>query len=144
MEKRLNVYPHFQFDMEMMKNGWKTNVPENVAVISICNVNDGTVHYFPMSSENILNVDFDDVGENEINCLDIQTAKTIVDFIEKNIGKDFYIHCTAGKSRSQGIARFILDMYPDYNYQTRSNNPCLTPNYHVVATLKRILYNYDC
>ena len=142
--KRLNVYSQYHFDMEMLKNGWKNDVPENVAVISICNVDDPEMtHFYKESKHNILNVDFNDVGENEEGALDINTAKIITDFIEANIGKDFYLHCQAGRSRSQGVARYILDMYPDQEYKTRINNPCTTPNYHVVATLKRTKYYFE-
>ena len=142
--KRLNVYPHFQFDIEMLKNGWKDSVPANVAVISICNIDDPEdVHYFKSDDHNIINVEFNDCGENEDGCLDVSTATRLVDFIESHIGCDFYIHCNAGKSRSQGIARYILDMHPDQDYKTLVNNPCTTPNYHVVTLLKRIAYSME-
>ena len=43
-----------------------------------------------------------------------------------------------GVSRSQGVVRYILDTYGDeYDIKTNPNNPCLTPNIHVVLMLKR-------
>lgn len=142
--KRLNVYSQYHFDMEMLKNGWKDGIPENVAVISICNVNDPEMtHFYKDNAPNILNIDFNDCGEGEEGALDIDTAGIITDFIDMNIGKDFYIHCQAGRSRSQGVARYILDMFPEHEYKTRINNPCTTPNYHVVAMLKRTRFYID-
>ena len=54
------------------------------------------------------------------------------------MGKDFWIHCRAGQSRSQGIVRYILDCYPDIVWKTRLDNPCETPpNIDVVAKLEK-------
>lgn len=64
-------------------------------------------------------------------------AKKIVDFIDSNLGRDFYIHCSAGVSRSQGVVRYILDTYDEYIWQIRKDNPPFAPNYHVVRMLKR-------
>ena len=69
----------------------------------------------------------------------------IVKFIEKHKGKNFYISCRAGKSRSQAVARYILDMYgEEYGYNEkescRKENPCKTPNINVLTKLKRTYY----
>lgn len=100
---------------------------DNVAVISIEDV--GGAHLLP-GGPNVLNVDFDDVSDGPTAITDSQ-ASEIVKFIERNQDKDFVIHCTAGKSRSQGVARFILDYY-DY-----TGGPCVTPNIEVIIKLKR-------
>ena len=116
-------------------------------------------HYFNNKSNapNILNIEFDDLdpamwlgidfdpdnakeedfyyGKNL--ALDWKLSCKIVRFIINNIGKDFYIHCSAGVSRSQAIVRYILDIYPEYNYKTRQENPCIHPNMHVLRMLKR-------
>ena len=84
-------------------------------------------------------------GENSEYCdilhvLDYDEAFTLVKWIDKRIKKDntIYIHCAAGISRSQGVVRYILDTYGDeYDIKTNPNNPCLTPNIHVVLMLKR-------
>ncbi len=79
-----------------------------------------------------------------ITALNYAQASRIVNFIDKQISKDvdaFYIHCSAGKSRSQGVVRYILDTYPQYNWETNPDNPCVTPNYHVVRMLKRCFMN---
>lgn len=97
------------------------------------------------SSNRVLNVNFDDLNEDReykghlFKAISKEQAKEIVDFIELNLGKQFIIHCKAGKSRSQGIARFILDTYPDYYEECLENkyNPCLYPNITVLTSLKR-------
>lgn len=75
-----------------------------------------------------------------LHALDYFDAKRIVDFINNNINCDFFIHCSAGVSRSQGIVRYILDTYKDINWETKEDNPCICPNIHVVRMLKRINY----
>lgn len=83
-----------------------------------------------------------------LHILDYEEAFTLVKWIDKRIKEDntIYIHCAAGVSRSQGIVRYILDTYGDeYEIKTNPNNPCLTPNVHVVLMLKRAcrhLYYY--
>ena len=114
---------------------------------------DITKHWFiNCTSNNVLNLEFDDIDEDEIvwnkrifKGINNKQAKQIVNFIELHKGKDFYISCRAGKSRSQGICRYILDMYgKEYGYDEtkscRKDNPCLTPNMRVVTMLKREYY----
>ena len=71
--------------------------------------------------------------------------KKIYNRKEKHKGKDFYIHCRAGKSRSIAVATYILDMYgEEYGYNEkescRKDNPCKTPNINVLTKLKRTYY----
>ena len=83
-----------------------------------------------------------------IHVLDYEEAFALVKWIDFHIKHDdtIYIHCAAGVSRSQGVVRYILDTYGDeYDIKTNPNNPCLTPNVHVVLMLKRAcrhLYYY--
>ena len=83
-----------------------------------------------------------------IHVLDYEEAFALVKWIDYRIKHDdtIYIHCAAGVSRSQGVVRYILDTYGDeYDIKTNPNNPCLTPNIHVVLMLKRAyrhLYYY--
>ena len=82
---------------------------------------------------------FTNFGKTYLHAMDYNQAKKIVTFIETNNDCDFYIHCSAGISRSQGVVRYILDTYGDeYDIKTNPNNPCLCPNTHVVIMLKRI------
>lgn len=126
-------------------------------------------HYFHNKSDssNVLNIEFDDLDPatwigpefdpeeasdrdfyyapdtpNPPRALDWELSAKIVKFIVHNLGKDFYVHCSAGVSRSQAIARFILDAFSwpgngRYNYKTRPENPPELPNQHVLRMLKR-------
>ena len=101
-------------------------------------------HYL-LDSDNVCNVNFDDLEKDIIftdnivfRTISEEQAKKIVLFIEKNLGKNFLIHCRAGMSRSQGVVRFILDTYPDY--REHPDNHCITPNREVVRKLKNEYY----
>ena len=76
-----------------------------------------------------------------LKAMDIHDSIRLVRFINNSIlagVNTFYIHCSAGLSRSQGVVRYILDTYGDmFDIETNPDNPCLTPNYHVVRMLKR-------
>lgn len=107
-------------------------------------------HYLDSSSR-VLNVDFDDVTNDEINgsyifrAITEKQAQIICQFIMNNKDKHIICHCRAGKSRSQGVVRAILDCYPDIYTECSINsiNPCLTPNYEVVRKIKREIYNFS-
>ena len=100
-------------------------------------------HILP-SGNRVLNLDFDDLDHDReykghhFKTITEEQAIEAVNFIEANIGKDFIIHCGAGRSRSQGFFRFIIDTYPDYYEECEENkrNPCITPNMEVVRKLK--------
>lgn len=79
------------------------------------------------------------IGKNIIYTMNYEQADKLERFIDFCVSKDvdIYVHCAAGASRSQGVVRYILDTYPDFNWQTREANPCRTPNVHVVRMLKR-------
>lgn len=68
-------------------------------------------------------------------------AKKAVKFIDDMIwnnkldGVDFYIHCSAGISRSQAFVKFIKNIYYEYDWETNPNNPCLHPNGFVFQKL---------
>ena len=105
-------------------------------------------HYFKEPHPNVLNLEFDDISEetrewmgHEFLGFSTEQAQKTYKFIKSNLGKDFWIHCRAGASRSQGVVRFILDTYGDlYDWQTLKSNPCVTPNYFVTGKLKRLAY----
>ena len=157
---RINVFSHNDFDEKMYRLGIDSfNVidEKDKAFISIvgtpdCQKNylhDDELHWFKENTDNVLNLEFDDVSCEEYEYkgvkfygLNEEQAEQIVRFIEENRGKNFYIHCRAGKSRSQAICRYILDVYgEEYGYDEklscRKENPCLTPNIHVHALLLR-------
>ena len=146
--KKLWVFSNAAFNKFMKDNGWNdNNIPEKSAFISICTPNwedDLEYHWFKNNNEHVINLDFDDIDDYHIEGCDAygltnDQAKQLFKFIDNNIGNDFYIHCSAGVSRSQGVARFIMDYYYDvYTVKnTRKDNPCLLPNLHVVKLLRR-------
>ena len=104
--------------------------------------------------DNVINLDFDDINgytlkdqfpdddyvkDNPARGLNDEQGLQLVKFIENNIGKDIYVHCSAGVSRSQGIVKFILEYYNDYYKESDTNpdNPCKMPNQHVFEVLRK-------
>lgn len=140
------------------KEGWDINVPPSIAIISINssgNICPGEETHL-CHGTNVLNLNFDDAepfsygledyttdatittsdGENiRINFFTPEMAQECVKFIEGNKDKDFYIHCSAGVSRSQAFVKYINNVYFDKEFQTNPNNPCLHPNGYVYQLL---------
>lgn len=164
--KRISVFSQNDFETKMYKlNLFSYNVEEvseSKAFIQIIGtqeslqkyLKENTTHWFNKSeADNVLNLEFDDINEDcfiykdiEFKGISDKQAEQVVNFIEKHKGKDFYISCRAGKSRSQAICRYILDIYgKEYGYDEkescRKDNPCHTPNINVLAKLKRAYYN---
>lgn len=151
----LLCFSQFEFDELCKINNWSDGfIPEENAYVSIIGspdcikyyIREPQEHYFKVENSQVCNLEFDDINEDiriwkghTILGLDEKQAEKLVKFIEENKGKNFYIHCMAGQSRSQGVVRYILDVYPDLYTEkdTRRDNPCLTPNIDVVAKLKR-------
>ena len=162
------VFNHADFDAYCIDNGINDrNVEEfkDQAFISIIGTPEileyylkepNTNHWFDRNHPNVLNLEFDDVSNDRVFdykdnrgqlmslhafTMNQKQAKECVDFIENNLGKNFRIHCLAGKSRSQAIGRFLLDCYEEYkDAKENPNNPCVTFNPGILATLKREFY----
>ena len=140
-------------------NNWNdSNLPDNVAFISICCTETGNssyeTHLLSDNHDNVINLDFDDINgytlkdqfpdddyvkDNPARGLNDEQGLQLVKFIENNIGKDIYVHCSAGVSRSQGVVKFILEFYNDYYKESDTNpdNPCKMPNQHVFDVLRK-------
>ena len=156
--KKVMCYSRFRFVQKMRMLNWTdATLPKTVAVISICCtepvaknfVSSGycgveDVHYFA-DAENVLNIDFDDIftatkdcGYYVATCITNEQALEIVKFIEAHKDCDFYLHCNAGKSRSQAVVRYIIDAYSDeYEIELNPNFPCEYPNEFVLDALRR-------
>ena len=134
------VFSKRLFDRYMSEHGITDgNIPEGMAVVSIGEPSESeSDHWFQEPSCSVLNIDFWDVNgyrvEDVLGMTDEQ-AFEIYRFLSGNIGKDFYIHCRAGVSRSQAVARFLEDCY-GYEVVQGSDRPPF-PNAHVLALLKR-------
>lgn len=156
--QKLYCFSRKGFNSFMFGKGWTDEtLPDNVAVISICctepvknnlftNRYDGSddTHRFS-SRNNVLNLDFDDINEEVRHCdggyiatnITKEQADEAVKFIEAHKDCDFYIHCNAGKSRSQAFVKYIMEQYPDIEWETNPFNLCLYPNVYVSNMLKR-------
>ena len=130
------------------------DIHENFAVISIGNYgewnfvdNDKELyanginnHWIP-DGNNILNIDFGDVGESEPSAMSEVQAEDIIKFISDNEEKaNFYIHCSAGISRSGAVASFLYDYFKskDYDVKIYPTYP-KTPNYYVKSLLNKFI-----
>lgn len=144
------------------KNEWDVIVPNNIAIISINNGKDaGAVEEYHICKDapNVLNLNFDDIDPTHLeldNNIETYTytqkhdgkeitiefftkemASRAVKFIEDNKDKNFYIHCSAGVSRSQAFVKYIMNMYEHVDWETNPNNPCIHPNSFVYQKLKQ-------
>lgn len=110
--------------------------------------NNDKIHWFKNEHDNVLNLEFDDVTEDVINdnvkftSMTIEQAKKCVDFIDRNKGKTFIVHCFAGISRSGAVSQFIYDFYNDENIyeKFKEYNSHIMPNNYVLTLLKRVFY----
>lgn len=148
------------FERICRDEGWSdSNPPTDAALISICCheevakfvLFDGDAHFFSEDHANVLNVEFDDITEDvkvfdgkeygfpgKLTAKGItpETSEKIVRFIEDHKDMDFLIHCRAGKSRSQGVVRYILDFY-EGPFHTNPGNPCRFYNTHTYTALRK-------
>lgn len=156
---KLFCYSMANFNKMCADNGWNDrNMPENSAFISILSTSDVSEYYgyichycyFRKPHDNVIVLHFDDItsdtktfvdGNRIARCISDEDSIRLVQFIDSNAGKDIYIHCMAGKSRSQAVVRYILDNYSNFYGEADLNpdNPCLYPNVHVKCKLNRAL-----
>lgn len=165
MTKKIHVLSHKGFDDEMKALGIDDSNVENErdkAFISIIGTEEclkyylneeTTQHYFSDDHPNVLNLDFDDVGDDDyvweghvFHGLSDEQANRLLSFIGDNLkdgAKDFYIHCRAGVSRSAAVGVFIHDMYP-HLYKGEDTLDMKYPrnylNQGVLTKLKRVWY----
>jgi predicted protein tyrosine phosphatase len=131
------------------------NVEEHFdkAFISITDGDREDIHYFNKDYKNVLNLEFDDAsdlenerrikfGQTELILFTRQQGQQIIDFLDENKGiETLYVHCLAGRSRSGAIGTFANDIYgKETFYEFCNSNPTISPNYYILALLKRI-YN---
>lgn len=155
---KILCYSKRDFERVMDVNGWRDeSLPDDVAFISICCTDDcirgylmardpdaDDEHWFKEQHDNVLNLNFDDIIQDEMKsngltyrCINEDEAYEVIKFIWNNLGKDIYVHCRAGKSRSQAITKFVLDYFDKYYTEYRLENPPVIPNGNVIAKLKR-------
>lgn len=155
--KKLWCTSFIEFEQIAKENNWDKEVPNDIAIISI---NNGTCfeneYHVCKDADNVLNLNFDDAdpiayglaeyiqfysipGEKSIilKFFTNEMAKQAIEFIEANKDKNFYIHCSAGISRSQAFVKYIKNVYYEYDWETNPNNPCMHPNGFVFQKLKQ-------
>lgn len=158
---KLYCYSHSNFRRKLEAEQWNDeNLPLDSAFICIgctpecqeyCGPSFALFDTFDLnnSHSNVLQVRFDDIDSQTVVAEDSNVAgrfytitgvtdaqaKIIVDFIDNNIGKDFYIHCNAGKSRSQAVVRYILDAYRNMEWELNPDNMNVTWNNFVYKKL---------
>ena len=77
------------------------------------------------------------VLEKQPVLMDENQAKQIIDFIQKNAGQNFIIHCCAGVSRSVAVASFMRD-FMGYNVKYTEVHDDQFRNVHVYNMLKKV------
>lgn len=132
---KIEVLSHYLFDKDMIEMGLNdTNVENsNMAFISIIGTQEclkyyldesDTKHYFNDGHKNVLNLDFDDVGNDILynnhlfRAMTMEQAESTVDFIEESFNnevEEIKIHCRAGFSRSRAIGEFIYRYCQEHN-----------------------------
>lgn len=118
-----------------------------IAFISIISPDDKSEkHWFYRDHDTVLNLEFDDADPSmvegcakagyPVHLFDYEDAKKIIAFIEKN--KDathFFIHCTAGVSRSGAVGFFVRQVLQSDYEAFAKMNPYIVPNGFVLQTL---------
>lgn len=147
-----------EFCSQQGLNDANVELQEDSAFISIIGteecrkyyLEDETGHWFKESHPNVLNLEFDDITEDmmwkgrQFKAMTKDHAKEVIEFIENNKNKNFYVHCKAGISRSGAISRFIYDfynkdgVYSDIDFE--KYNSYTRPNNHILILLKRCFY----
>ena len=89
----------------------------------------------------VLRLEFDDVESDKFGKpISAVQAGLIAAFISKHRGKNFFVHCAAGISRSAAIAVVILELYPEYTdggWSLTGETKVRHPNGLVRSLLKR-------
>ena len=133
---KVYVFNKSLFDKCMSDNGiGDANIPEKCSIISIGEP-DTREHYFKDGNPKVLNIDFWDVNGYDVcgvKGMTDEDARIVCGFISENIGDDFYVHCRAGVSRSQAVARFLRDAY-GYEIVSVAKSGVF-PNRHVLSLL---------
>lgn len=155
---KLKVLSQYLFDEKMKKMGLNDDNVEqtNNAYISIIGTPEclnyyldegNTKHYFK-SHPNVLNLEFDDIGDDvmynghHFKTMTMNQAEETVDFIEKVINNGVNTiegHCRAGFSRSRAIFEFIYRYCKENNieieYEDRNDYTTML-NYGVLNRLE--------
>lgn len=84
-------------------------------------------------------VDINDHNFPELVIFNESLAKQTFDFLTKNIGNNFIIHCDAGMSRSVAIGAFLRDFF---NYDVKFNGKATDDRYKNVLVYNLLRRQY--
>lgn len=98
-----------------------------------------------VDTDNILNLWFDDAEENlpllngdKLRLFDEEMAATIVQFVRENEDKEtWFIHCTAGISRSGAVGDVLSEYFEIPYSEFKQMNPRVQPNTLVKNLLRK-------
>jgi len=149
----ITVWSKKKFDQVMFETGLTAdNVVDKIdhaAFISIISPDrPAEKHYFERDTPNVLNLEFDDADEEiekayrntafPVHLFSKEDANKIIDFIQSNIGMDFYVHCTAGIARSGAVGWFIRQITNSNFEDFCIHNPQIDPNMYVLKILNEV------
>lgn len=149
-EIKVKVFSKPGFNQLMQNHGIDDNNVEGLKDLAIISINDThgnwSVSWFDQDHPNVLRLWFDDIEKdlqisptNPDKCLAFtpEQSKQVFDFINLNYGKNFFVHCSAGISRSGAVGAFINDYHGWDRSKFEKDNPYIHPN----ARVSRMLNN---
>lgn len=108
------------------------------------------IRIFDENSPRVITLFFDDVHphqdlsqitDREFTIFSEEHAREIIDFITAfhsgATEETLYVNCGAGIARSGAVVTFVKDIYALDHEQFARDNPRISPNAHVLNTLKR-------
>jgi predicted protein tyrosine phosphatase len=150
---RIYVFPKIAFDRAMRQyNLSDDNVEgmQNSALISIISPDSYQYesHFFTRDHVNVLNLEFDDADPDmveeysragfPIHLFEKEDAIRIINFVRLNKDKTFFIHCTAGRSRSGAVGFFIRQILQRDYEQFCKDNPKIVLNGFILQMLNDV------
>lgn len=100
-------------------------------------------HWFHYDHHNVLNLNFDDCSPEHGKGMPIypEQAERIYKFVTDNMSaKKFFVHCSAGISRSGAVGLFIKDFLKTVDISAELNAEYINPNSYVSMLLNRQIY----
>lgn len=155
---RVRVLPKNMFDtlLQKIKIDEDNVESQNAAFISIVNSDLAETSFFKNDHSNVLRLVFDDTtqeenhnrlrkGLSELRVFSREQAQQILEFSNKHKDVEtIYVHCLAGRSRSGAVGTFINDVYGSQTFQQfLQTNTTVSPNYYILALLRRVYNNIE-
>jgi predicted protein tyrosine phosphatase len=155
----IKAYSKQQYNMLMQIKQLTENNIEGDIMFAHISINDSegmnSKSYWEQNHSNVLILHFDDVVEEVEEIINLtdkdspfktqaitrEQAQQLYDFIIANKDRNFYIHCSAGISRSGAVATFIANLKElrgeDW-FQFKHDNPTIQPNSLILKYLNEI------